>query len=73
MLKGLFKKIINLYSDGFRNMKVGKTLWLVILVKLFVILVVLKFFIYDKNLNSQFKNDEEKTDYVLKNLTKEKK
>lgn len=31
-----------LYYDGFRNMTIGKTLWTVILIKLFVIFVVLK-------------------------------
>lgn len=33
-----------LYYDGFRNMTVGKTLWTVILIKLFIIFAILKVF-----------------------------
>ena len=33
----LFKKIFYLYYDGFKNMKLGKTLWLIIAIKLFII------------------------------------
>jgi len=36
----------DLYVDGFRNMTLGKTLWAVILIKLFIIFVVLKIFFF---------------------------
>lgn len=36
----------DLYADGFRNMTLGRTLWAVILIKLFVIFVVLKAFFF---------------------------
>lgn len=36
----------DLYADGFRNMTLGRTLWAVILIKLFVIFVVLKVFFF---------------------------
>lgn len=39
-------KIFHLYYDGFRSMKLGKTLWAIILIKLFVIFVVLKLFFF---------------------------
>ena len=39
-------KVFDLYYDGFRNMRLGKTLWLIILVKLFVIFVILKLFFF---------------------------
>ena len=32
------KKIFRFYLDGFRSMTVGKTLWAIILVKLFILL-----------------------------------
>lgn len=35
-------RIYDLYFDGFRHMTLGKTLWTIILVKLFIIFVVLK-------------------------------
>lgn len=36
----------DLYYDGFRQMTLGRTLWAVILVKLFIIFVVLKLFFF---------------------------
>ena len=36
----------DLYYDGFRSMTLGKTLWAVILVKLFLIFFVLKFLFF---------------------------
>lgn len=34
------------YSDGFRQMTVGKTLWMLIIVKMIVIFVILKWFFF---------------------------
>ncbi|MBR5394405.1 MAG: DUF4492 domain-containing protein [Bacteroidaceae bacterium] len=39
-------RIWNFYYDGFRSMTLGRTLWAVILVKLFIIFVVLKLFFF---------------------------
>lgn len=39
-------RVYDLYVDGFRNMTLGKTLWAVILIKLFIIFVVLKIFFF---------------------------
>ncbi len=36
----------HLYYDGFRNMTLGKTLWTVILVKLFIMFAILKVFFF---------------------------
>lgn len=43
---GFWYKVYDLYIDGFRHMKLGKTLWAVILIKLFIIFVVLKIFFF---------------------------
>ena len=56
----------NLYYDGFRNMTLGRTLWLVILVKLFVIFVVLKLFFFPDFLNTHADGDE--ADFVMNEL-----
>lgn len=40
--QSLIYRIYDLYADGFRNMTLGKTLWAVIIVKLFIIFVVLR-------------------------------
>lgn len=71
MIKKYLKNISNLYIDGFRRMKLGKSLWLVIAVKLLIMFGILKVFIFDESLNSKFKSDEAKADFVISNLTKE--
>ncbi len=43
---GFFFRAFDLYYEGFRNMTLGKTLWAVILIKIFVIFVVLKCFFF---------------------------
>lgn len=62
------KNIYNFYIDGFKNMRLGKSLWKVILLKLFLILVVLNYFVYDKSIQSEFKTENERADFVYKNL-----
>lgn len=39
-------RIWTFYYDGFRSMTLGRTLWAIILVKLFIIFVVLKLFFF---------------------------
>ena len=51
-------------------MTIGKVLWKIILIKLFVIIVFLNYFIHDKSLKTEYKTYEEKVDFVYKNLTK---
>ncbi|EAJ4415586.1 DUF4492 domain-containing protein, partial [Campylobacter jejuni] len=59
------------YKEGFKNLTLGKTLWKIIFIKLFVMFVILKLFVFDVNFNSIFKSDKEKSTFVLKNLTLE--
>lgn len=39
-------KVWRFYSEGFRQMTVGKTLWVLIIVKLIVIFVILKWIFF---------------------------
>ena len=64
----IFKRIFRFYIEGFRNMTWGRTLWLIIILKLFVFFVVLRIFFfkpYYKGLN-----DKEKAEMVGKKLMK---
>lgn len=45
----LLKKIWQLYYDGFRNMTIGRTLWLIILIKLIIIFLVLRLFLFPRS------------------------
>ncbi|EHV4755762.1 DUF4492 domain-containing protein [Campylobacter jejuni] len=64
-------QIFNFYKEGFKNLTLGKTLWKIIFIKLFVMFVILKLFVFDVNFYSIFKSDKEKSTFVLKNLTLE--
>jgi hypothetical protein len=57
------------YVNGFRHMTWGRTLWLIILIKLFIIFAILRIFFFPNFLGSRFDSDEAKSDYVLQELT----
>ncbi|MBS4313532.1 DUF4492 domain-containing protein [Campylobacter vulpis] len=61
-------KIFDFYKEGFKNLTLGKTLWKIIFIKLFVILIILKLFIFDVNFKSLYKDDVSKTNFVIQNL-----
>jgi hypothetical protein len=56
-------RIIRFYVEGFRSMDIGRTLWALILIKLFIMFVVLKIFFFPRYLN-RFDSVAEKEDYV---------
>ena len=51
-MKNTIQKIWRFYVDGFRGMTLGKTLWLIILVKLFIMFFILRIFFFPNYLNS---------------------
>ena len=51
-------RVYDLYVDGFRHMRLGKTLWAIILIKLFIIFVVLKIFFFPNFLKKHAEGDE---------------
>ena len=55
---GFLYKVFDLYYDGFRHMRLGKTLWTVILVKLFIMFAILKVFFFPNFLKQHAGGDE---------------
>ena len=53
-----FYRVYDLYADGFRHMRLGKTLWAIILIKLFIIFVILKIFFFPNFLKQHADGDE---------------
>ncbi len=51
-------RVYDLYYDGFRSMRLGRTLWAIILIKLFIIFVVLKIFFFPNFLKQHADGDE---------------
>ena len=65
-------KILRFYIDGFRSMTLGKTLWKLICIKLFIIFAVLKLFFFPDFLATHFETDRQRADYVLSRLAPER-
>ena len=61
--------IIKFYIEGFKNMTVGKRLWLIILIKLFVFFIILRLFFFPDFLKTRFESDQKRGEYVLDQLT----
>ena len=68
----IFRRIADLYIDGFRNMTVGRSLWILIIIKLFIMFAILKLFFFPDLLNSTYNNDEERAQHVRNELLKNK-
>jgi hypothetical protein len=62
--------IVRFYVEGFRSMTVGRVLWKIILLKLFVLFVILKLFFFPNYLNTHFNTDEERSNHVLDMMTR---
>ena len=60
-------RIVRFYVEGFRSMTLGRTLWAVILLKLFIMFAVLRLFFFPDLLAG--KSDAERADHVLEELT----
>ena len=58
------------YRDGFRSMVLGRTLWKLIALKLFLLFAVLKLFFFSNFLEKNFRTDSERSSFVLESLTR---
>lgn len=50
-------------------MTLGRRLWIIILIKLFIMFVILKVFFFKDFLGSKFDRDEARSEYVIDELT----
>ncbi|MDR2423229.1 MAG: DUF4492 domain-containing protein [Prevotellaceae bacterium] len=66
----VLKRVFLFYYEGFKSMTVGKTLWMIIIIKLVIMFLVLKPFFFPNYLKTNFDTDEERIDHVIKELTK---
>jgi len=67
--RGFIYRVFDLYYDGFRSMTLGKTLWLVILIKLFIMFFVLKLFFFPNFIKEHSKGGDE-VKFVEKEMLK---
>lgn len=66
------KNVWRFYYDGFRSMTVGKSLWVIILVKLFIMFVIFKWIFFPNLLQKNYDTDEERAEAVRTELTTRK-
>ena len=64
----LFVKIWRFYYDGFRNMTIGRYLWIIILAKLAIMFLVFKLFFFPNILSRDYNTDEERSQAVREHL-----
>jgi len=64
-------RISAFYLDGFRQMRLGKTLWILILIKLLVLFGVIKLIFFPDVLETHYNSDAERSMHLLEHLTKE--
>lgn len=62
----LLARVWTFYRDGFREMTLGRTLWTIILIKVFVLFFILKLFFFPSFLKE--KTPEERQQYVGEEL-----
>lgn len=72
----MWKKVWLFYYEGFKSMTIGKTLWLIIIIKVVVMFAVLRLFLFPRTESSfMYKNgidDAKKEQVIITNKRKDK-
>lgn len=63
----ILKRIARFYMEGFRSMTLGRTLWCIILLKLFIMFAVLKAFFFPSYLKGEAEDKQETVSTELTN------
>ncbi len=66
-MRNLVTGIWQFYVEGFRSMTLGRTLWLIIAIKLFIMFFILRLFFFPNYLNKAAV-DSDKEEYVSREL-----
>jgi len=68
----LLDRIFRFYYDGFRSMSSwGRKVWIIIIIKVFIMFAILKIFFFQDFLKSNYKDDKQRSEYVLDQLINE--
>ena len=67
--KSAISGIWRFYLDGFKDLpNWGRKVWIVIIIKLFIIFAVIRLLFMPDVLKKNFKTDEQRSEHVLENL-----
>jgi len=71
--QNILLRVWSFYFNGFKNMgQWSRQVWIIILLKLFIMFVILKIFFFPDFLKTNFENDTQRSEHVLDVLTKSK-
>ena len=70
--QNFFRRVADLYVDGFRNMTVGRTLWVLIILKVALLLLGFKLIFFPDLLQRDYDSDQDRAQAVRSSLTHEK-
>lgn len=63
-------RVFGFYAEGFRNLSSwGRSVWIIILIKLFILFAIIRLFFMPDVLKKNFDTDQERGNHVLENLT----
>ena len=66
----ILKRIYQFYAEGFKSMTLGRQLWALILIKLFIMFAILKVFFFPDTLAQKAGDNMGKDDVVRNELLK---
>jgi hypothetical protein len=65
----ILSRLFLFYYEGFRNMSMwGRRVWIIIIIKLFIMFAILKIFFFPDFLKRKYDNDKQRSEYVLEQL-----
>lgn len=67
-LPQIFNSVYVFYKDGFKAMTVGKSLWILVTIKLFIMFFVLRIFFFPNYLKTHFPDDASRAKHVSEEL-----
>lgn len=65
----LMGRVVDLYVDGFRNMTVGRTLWVLIILKIILLVFIFKLIFFPDLLQRDYDTDADRAQAVRSSLT----
>ncbi len=65
----MWRRVADLYIDGFRSMTVGRKLWALIIIKLILLFGVMKLLFFPDLLKERYDTDEARAAAVRSSLT----
>ena len=65
----LIKRLFCFYVDGFRSMSDwGRKVWIIIIIKLFIMFAILRIFFFQGFLTKNYNNDKDRSEHVINQL-----